>query len=127
MSKYICEICGAHTDNDQSFTVPSYIMGEEPKTYEVHRCDKCDKELDRQIAWESEGETIEEDNVICPYCGYRYDDYDGYEFDEGKTEEVECPECGKKFDVEVEVKRTYSTKRSLCEMPEDWDGEEDEE
>jgi hypothetical protein len=39
---------------------------------------------------------------------------------------VERPECGKKFDVEVEEKRTYSTKRSLCEMPDNY-GEEDTE
>ena len=123
MSKYKCEYCGAPTDNDQSFTVPALITGWEPKRYEVHRCDKCDKRLDQEIAWESEGETIGEDNVICPYCGYKYDDYDGYQFDEGKTEEEECPECGRKFDVEVETRRTYSTKRSLCEMPEDY-GEE---
>lgn len=126
MSKFKCELCGAPTDNDQSFIVPACITRGEPQRYEAHRCDKCDKDLDRQIAWESEGETMQEDNVICPYCGYKYDDYDGYEFDEGETEEVECPECGKKFDVEVEEKRTYSTKRSLCEMPDNY-GEEDTE
>lgn len=126
MSKFKCDYCGAPTDNDQSFTVHAYITGGEPKLYEVHRCDKCDKRFDQEIAWESEGETIQESNVICPYCGYQYDDYDGYQFDEGKTEKVECPECSRKFDVEVEVRRTYSTKRSLCEMPENY-GEEDEE
>lgn len=126
MSKFKCELCGAPTDNDQSFIVPACLTGGEPKRYETHRCDKCDKALDRQIAWESEGETINEDNVICPYCGYQYDDYDGYQFDEGKTEEVECPECSRKFDIEVETRRTYSTKRSICEMPDTWEEDTEE-
>lgn len=123
MSKYKCQECGAPTDNDQSFTVPANITGGEPCRYEVHRCDKCDDRFHRELDWESEGETIREKNVICPYCGYEYDDYDGYTFDEGKTEEVECPACSRKFDLEVEVRRTYSTKRSLCEMPEDYEEE----
>lgn len=126
MSKYICECCGAPTDNDQSFVVPARITGAEPWRYEVHRCEKCDKRLSREVDWESEGKTINESNVICPYCEYEYDDYDGYQFDEGETEKVKCPACGRKFDVEVETQRTYSTKRSLCEMPENY-GEEEEE
>ena len=32
---------------------------------------------------------------------------------------VECPECGNRFDVEVENIRYFSTKRSLCNMPDD--------
>ena len=123
MSKYKCTTCGAPTDNDQSFTVPAHITGAEPKRYEVHRCDKCDRRFNQELDWESEGETFQEDKITCPYCGYECDDYDGYSFEEGKTEEVECPVCDRKFDLEVEVKRTYSTKRSLCEMPENY-GEE---
>lgn len=125
MSMFKCSKCGAPTDNDQSFTVPAHITGGAIARYEVHRCDKCDKRLDQELAWESKGETIREDNVICPYCEYEYDDYDGYQFDEGNTEEVECLACGRKFNVEVEVRRTYSTKRSLSEMPENY-GEEDD-
>ena len=118
MSKFKCK-CGASTDNDQSFSLPDGSL------FEVHRCDECDKRFKQEIDWESEGETFREDKVTCPYCGYEYEDYDGYQFDEGKTEEVECLECLRKFDVEVEVRRMYSTKRSLCEMPENY-GEEAE-
>ncbi len=124
MSKFTCR-CGEPTDNDQSFSFVNTITKELVRV-EVHRCDKCDKRLDQELGWESEGETFREDKVICPYCGYEYEDYDGYEFNEGKTEEVECPECGRKFDIEVEIRRTYSTKRSLSEMPENY-GAEDEE
>jgi DNA-directed RNA polymerase subunit RPC12/RpoP len=69
---------------------------------------------------------MQEDNVICPYCGYKYDDYDAYCFQEGDTPEVECEACGRKFDLEVETRRVFSTKRSLCEMPDNY-GEEDTE
>lgn len=122
MSKYKCR-CGAPTDNDQSFTVPSCITGGEPSRYEVHRCDKCDKRFHQELDWESEGETIQEKEIICPYCEHKYDDYDAYAFDEGDHPEVECEICGRKFDLEIREVRTYSTKRSLCEMPENY-GEE---
>ena len=121
--KYICRICGEPTDNDQSFDVSVNLQ---VYHHEVHRCDKCEKKLSQQMDWEIEGETIGEDEIICPYCNFAYEDYDAYSFDEGNTDEVECPECGRKFDLNVEVKRTYSTKRSLCEMPENY-GEEGEE
>ena len=124
MSMYTCRCCGSPTDNDQSFDIPARY-GCRGGRIEVHRCDKCDKRFHQELEWESEGETIRENNVICPYCEYEYSDYDGYQFDEGKTEEVECPECGGKFDVEVEVIRTYSTKRSLSEMPDNY-GEGDD-
>lgn len=117
--KYKCNRCGAPTDNDQSFTITSgYYL-------EVHRCDECDARLNLEIAWESKGETVAEDELVCPYCQASYDDYDAYGFDEGRTTEIECSFCGRKFDLEVEVRRTYSTKRSLCEMPDGW-SEEDE-
>ena len=127
MSKFVCMKCGSPTDNDQSFTVPDYIMGGEPKTYEVHRCDKCDKRFHQELAWETKGETTREYKLICPYCQYEYDDYDAYGFQEGDTPEVECEACGRKFDLEVDTRRVFSTKRSFCEMPEDWDKDDEDE
>lgn len=121
MSKYKCDKCGAPTDNDQSFgsTIsPGYF-------YEVHRCDACDKRWRQELDWEAEGETYNSDELVCPHCQASYDDYDAWEFDEGDTEEIECMFCGKKFDLKIETKRQYSTKRSLCEMPDDY-GEEEE-
>ncbi|MBR2047112.1 MAG: hypothetical protein IJ960_00800 [Oscillospiraceae bacterium] len=63
--------------------------------------------------------------MICPWCGCEYDDYLGYEF-EGDAEAVECRYCGKHFDLAIQTTRRYSTKRSLCDMPENY-GEEDSE
>lgn len=119
--KYKCQNCGDETDNDQSL---KSINADE--IVEIHRCDKCQERWDRELAWESKGETINESELICPYCNAVYHDYEAYDFDEGETEEEECSHCGRKFDVEVQVERLYSTKRSLCEMPDDWN-EEDEE
>lgn len=114
-----CQTCGCDTTNDQSFTVRTgYVC-------EVHRCDACDKRWHMELDWECMGETINESNIICPYCGYEYSDYDGWSFEGGDHEEVECECCGKHFDLEVRERRTYSTKRSVCDMPDDWDGEEE--
>ena len=125
MSKYICQKCGAPTDNDQSFEITP-LYAREPHRIEVHRCDKCDKRFHQELTWETMGETTREYKLICPYCQYEYDDYDAYCFQEGDTPEVECEMCGRKFDLVVETRRVFSTKRSQCEMPEDWDGEEED-
>lgn len=127
MSKFVCMKCGAPTDNDQSFTISVHITGGVPNRYEVHRCDICDKRFHQELAWESKGETINEKKLVCPYCDYEYDDYDAYCFQEGDTPEVECEACGRKFDLEVDTRRVFSTKRSLCEMPENWDEEDEDE
>lgn len=119
--KYKCDYCGAPTDNDQTFKVST------GRVFEAHRCDECDKRLNRVFAWQDKGENYREDELICPFCQTSYDGYDAYGFDEGTTKEIECDFCGRKFDLEVEVSRTYTTKRSVCEMPDDWDEEDDDE
>lgn len=119
MSRYNCNRCGKPTDNDQSFKF------HDGSTFEIHRCDECQKQFDRELAWESKGETINEKKIICPYCGYEYEDCFCYDYEEGMTEEEECASCGRKFDIEVEVYRTYSVKRSLSEMPEDFEDDDE--
>lgn len=121
---YKCDICGCDTTNDQSVTLARKYGGYH---IEAHRCDACDHRLDLEIDWQAMGETIQETNIICPYCGYEYGDYEGYGFDAGDHDEVECDSCGKHFDLEVVERRTYSTKRSVCDMPEDFNGEESDE
>ena len=41
-------------------------------------------------------------------------------------EEYDCEMCEKLFDIEVEHYVRYSTKRSLREMPADWNGDEED-
>lgn len=108
--KYSCEYCGAPTDNL-----------EEIGTVVVHFCDACNERIHREVKWERQGETWRKPNVICPYCGYELDSEDSALFFEvGNTEEYACEWCQRKFDVEVCEVRYYSTNRSACEMPEDW-------
>lgn len=108
--KYICQKCGKPTDNIKVL-VPDIGYS---------WCDACKDRWSREYDYQSETETTDELRIICPHCGYEYDDYDAYGFDEGETKEVECEACGKKFDLEIECVRRHSTRRSICEMPEDY-------
>jgi len=118
--QYVCDSCGEPTDNAMTIAGIERVF---------HTCDACETRIRREIEWGNRGDQFRENTVICPYCGFSYEDYDAYGFDEGKTDEVVCPECGKKFDLEVEDIRYFSTRRSLCEMPEgfDPDTEDDDE
>ena len=53
------------------------------------------------------------DNVVCPWCGY--EDIDSWEYIEDTENDIECPECGKLFDMERHTQVTYTTKRARCE------------
>lgn len=110
--KYKCTLCGSDTDNVE-------LVGKA----EIHCCDKCRERINKEVEWEGINEHWREAKITCPYCDHEYEDYECYEFDEGKTEEVECPICDRKFDVDVIQIRKYSTKRSTSEMPEDFDPE----
>ena len=60
-----------------------------------------------------EFETWREEEIICPYCGYKYDD--SWEFLGGEWEtsgEEECAECGKNFEWDSECDIKYSTRRA---------------
>ena len=113
--KYTCR-CGNPTDNME-------IIGD----VTLHTCDSCKERISKEVAWESKNEHFREKTIICPYCDFEYELYDAYLYaDEEKAEEIECPECGKKFDLEVEHITYFSTKRSVCEMPEDYEDGDDE-
>lgn len=113
--EFTCAGCGAGTNNTE-------LIREIP----VHFCDVCRERISREAKWERQGETWRKPNVICPYCGYEMDSEDSALFFEvGKTEEYACEWCQRKFDVEVRQVRYYSTNRSACEMPEDWQPPED--
>lgn len=113
--EFTCRSCGAGTNNTEQ-------IGD----IAVHFCDACRERISREVKWESQGETWRKPNVICPYCGYEIDSEDSALFFEvGETEEYACEWCQRKFDVKVREVRYYSTNRSACEMPEDWQPPED--
>lgn len=101
MSNYKCKNCG-----------------EEISKYEYYYqgiCFLCQKEryyddLAQCLAENRETETYDEDSIICPYCGNRKEDDDGYFASKGEGE-YECDECGKTFNFTANIKVTYSTTR----------------
>lgn len=105
---YKCDRCGKLTDNDQiNIHVSNSCI-----------CDNCLKQLDRKIKWKLENEHWREDIIICPYCDCEY--YTSL-YDEEGYYTVKCPSCKKKFNLEVEEVRHFSTQRNIDEMPEYWD------
>ena len=115
-----CCDCGKPTDNSCDVNDLSGNL-----LFTIHRCDACEEQLKLEMDFQSEGETIEIDTLVCPWCGYEYEDHESCRYyDIGSEEEVDCPSCGRKFDLEVQTAVRFSTKRSLCEMPEDYGKEE---
>lgn len=112
--KYVCGCCGKPTDNIK------LIYG-----IQINTCDVCQKKQDIEYRWQIKNEHFAENTIICPFCDFEYPNYELWEYSENDYE-VECPVCGKKFDLEVRVTMEYSTKRSLCEMPEDYQGDDED-
>ena len=117
---YVCQRCNKETPNRREFR-----DGKGALMFVSHICDACSARMDLEYDFQCEGETILETELICPWCGAAYEDYDAWKFDCGE-DEVECEFCGKHFDLEIEHRRRYSTKRSLCDMPEDYGKEEED-
>ena len=46
------------------------------------------------------------EEIVCPYCGYKYSDSWEYDNEGG---ELECYECGKTFNYSKDVSVSYST------------------
>lgn len=55
-------------------------------------------------------ESIDESDVVCPYCGWRTQDDEGEFIIKGEGEE-RCYHCGKVFRFYVEQVAYYSTER----------------
>lgn len=111
--KYKCSICGADTDNDQSFDVCG-------RRYEVHRCNICDDRFHRELDWENDNAHEYESNIVCPYCDYEYSDYDSYEYINEGDCDVECECCGNIFSLKIHRKVEFSTNKRSEDMPDDY-------
>jgi DNA-directed RNA polymerase subunit RPC12/RpoP len=64
----------------------------------------------REIDDGDEDEIQSDDEIVCPYCGSFFPDYDGT-YSESNCDEIECDECGKTFEVTADITITYTTKR----------------
>jgi uncharacterized Zn-finger protein len=68
---------------------------------------------EKRNAWEEKHENA--GTIVCPYCDCEYDNCDCI-YEDGE-EIIECPDCGKEFNVITEV--TYSWSTSKMEEDED--------
>lgn len=121
MGLFKCCDCGCDTPNSMDlgllFGNPHYI---------IHRCDACEERRDMEFEFQRVGEIIRKSQMICPWCGYMFEPEESWGYiGVGAEDEVECPSCGKHFDLEVETHPRFSTKRSLCDMPEGWTPEDE--
>jgi transposase-like protein len=97
----LCERCGKTAEVEEVFS----------NNLVFYKCLKCRSDFEAKVDFRLQGSTDLEEKVICPWCE---DITDGW--GEGE-EEHECESCGRKFDIEAETTITYSTCRSMCEMP----------
>ena len=54
-------------------------------------------------------DTMLEDEITCPHCGFRHED--SYELADSDGEEIECDECGNKYILLVDICISYSTRK----------------
>lgn len=113
---YICDVCGEPTPNYREYS-PSMaaILGKQGYS----TCDECLRKVHISYKWRNE--QFDEERLICPYCESSISD--PWEYDEDE-DEIECPECGRTFEVEIATVRTYRTRRRMEDMPDGWDGGE---
>lgn len=112
---YTCSLCGKPTPNRKLFA-DGPIGGKDGYSW----CDECIADFDRKLKWENEQSNKEE--ITCPWCGY--EDSDSWEFEGEFDDAYECPECGKKFVLEVFTEITYTSRRGIEDMPEGWRGDD---
>jgi DNA-directed RNA polymerase subunit RPC12/RpoP len=95
------------------------VGSESPQSIFV-KCDDCRREWE----WVNNSGHLLEDEINCPYCNHEY--IDSWDYSENE-ECLDCEECGRKFDIEVITEIKYTTRRSVCEMPGDWQGGDSDE
>ncbi|KKN22112.1 hypothetical protein LCGC14_0918600 [marine sediment metagenome] len=67
-------------------------------------CNTCHEKLMVKRIAEFKGETMYQNEAVCPWCGYK--DNDSWERQAGENE---CSECGRKFELSIEMTVDYST------------------
>lgn len=58
-------------------------------------------------------DTDHTDEIVCPYCGYEFSESYEYHGDDGQ--EVQCHHCDKHFELSVDHRVTFSTRRIDCD------------
>lgn len=111
---HTCCVCGKPTPNYREYSSSlAAILGEQGQS----TCDECLRKSHILHKWDNE--QLAEERLICPYCEISISD--PWEYD-ATEDEIECPECGRTFEVEISTVRTYRTRRRREDMPDGWDG-----
>ena len=98
----ICKVCGKQISEYEHDWKDGLCFG----CYERQQEMKLASKLQNNIVTE----TNCEQDIVCPYCGYRMEDDDSY-FIREQEGEYECPECEKTFYFQACIDITYSTQR----------------
>lgn len=64
----------------------------------------------------SYGEVHDDNNIICPNCGYKIEGWD-YDLPDDDSETIECEECDKSFEARKNVSVTYTTTEIIGTRP----------
>lgn len=67
----------------------------------------------KQIDPEEE-EIYSDEGIVCPYCGYIYEEPEAI-YDQ-EIEKLECPSCEKNMDVRVEISWNWTTSKRTKEI-----------
>jgi hypothetical protein len=59
----------------------------------------------------TEFDTWYTERIVCPYCGYAFDDEDSSMFTHSNETDVDCDECGKRFHVTADYEVRYTTEK----------------
>ena len=89
----------------------------------MYTCSVCGKPTPNYHEWSPSVAAIlgEQGSSTCDECSSENSISDPWEYDEGE-DEIECPACGRAFEVEITTVRTYRTRRRMEDMPDGWDG-----
>lgn len=98
--KRVCNTCGKEKD---MFSWESVCFSCREKVYNEDMANSLRSGAAKSTDCESE--------IFCPYCGAIKDPMDNDDLYIGGGHEVPCGECGKYFNVTVDVTYTYSTER----------------
>jgi ferredoxin-like protein FixX len=92
-------------DGEPEFDTPLKIKG---KLYSARMSDLKEKAfIVKSFEDKEEDETLLEENIVCPVCGY--EDRDSFEIND-YDDEYECPTCHSILETQREVEVTYSAK-----------------
>ena len=91
----ICPYCGHNNEDEKS----------ELEFESSTECEKCKNEFDYRmdISYSNHQNAVEDDDIICPLCGYKdMEEQSEVEFESS----IQCKQCKKEFDYRSDFRYT---------------------